>query len=139
MLISNGFNCWRIANFFFPRCSAWEVRSGRRNEKRTENRAERRPGAWGYRNSNGRTTPCATLRFQRNKNDPSVIVFSEIKRCQNPYSTHNFQKAKSAKRAQGLQGQRERSVKIKLKIKKTYFENKNNTILKIKDLAAKIK
>ena len=34
--------------------------------------------------------------------------------------------------------QRERSVKIKLKIKKTYFENKNNTILKIKDLAAKI-
>ena len=35
--------------------------------------------------------------------------------------------------------QRERSVKIKLKIKKTYFENKNNTILKIKDLAAKIK
>ena len=37
------------------------------------------------------------------------------------------------------QAQRERSVKIKLKIKKTYFENKNNTILKIKDLAAKIK
>ena len=35
--------------------------------------------------------------------------------------------------------QRERSVKIKLKIKKTYFENKNNTILKIKDLAAKMK
>ena len=34
---------------------------------------------------------------------------------------------------------RERSVKIKLTIKKTYFENKNNTILKIKDLAAKIK
>ena len=33
----------------------------------------------------------------------------------------------------------ERSVKIKLKIKNTYFENKSNTILKIKDLAAKIK
>ena len=33
----------------------------------------------------------------------------------------------------------ERSVKIKLKIKKTDFENKSNTILKIKDLAAKIK
>ena len=33
----------------------------------------------------------------------------------------------------------ERSIKIKLKIKKTYFENKSNTILKIKDLAAKIK
>ena len=33
----------------------------------------------------------------------------------------------------------ERSVKIKLKIKKTYFENKNNTILKIEDLAANIK
>ena len=38
-----------------------------------------------------------------------------------------------------LSRQRERSVKIKLKIKKTYFENKSNTILKIKDLAAKIK
>jgi len=35
----------------------------------------------------------------------------------------------------------ERSLKIKfnLKIKRTYFENKSNTILKIKDLAAKIK
>ena len=33
----------------------------------------------------------------------------------------------------------ERSVRIKLKIKKTYFENKSNTILKIKDLASKIK
>ena len=33
----------------------------------------------------------------------------------------------------------ERSVKIKLKIQKTYLENKSNTILKIKDLAAKIK
>ena len=37
------------------------------------------------------------------------------------------------------QVQRERSVKIKLNIEKTYFENKNNTILKIKDLAEKIK
>ena len=35
--------------------------------------------------------------------------------------------------------QRERSVKIKWKIKKTYFENWISTILKIKDLAAKIK
>ena len=34
---------------------------------------------------------------------------------------------------------RERSVKIKLKNKKIYFENKSNTILKIKDLAAKMK
>ena len=33
----------------------------------------------------------------------------------------------------------ERSIKIKLKIKKNYFENKSNTILKIKDLEAKIK
>ena len=33
----------------------------------------------------------------------------------------------------------ERSIKIKFKIKKTYFENKSNTILKIKDLAANIK
>ena len=35
--------------------------------------------------------------------------------------------------------QRERSVKIKLKIKRTYFENKIYTILKIKDLSARIK
>ena len=35
--------------------------------------------------------------------------------------------------AGAVRRQRERSVKIKLKIKKTYFENKNNTILKIKD------
>ena len=33
----------------------------------------------------------------------------------------------------------ERSVKIKLKIYKIYFENKSHTILKIKYLAAKIK
>ena len=33
-------------------------------------------------------------RFQRDKRDPSVIVFSEIKRCQLPHSTHFFQKAK---------------------------------------------
>ena len=33
----------------------------------------------------------------------------------------------------------ERSVKIELNINKTYFENKSNTILKFKDLAAKIK
>jgi len=33
----------------------------------------------------------------------------------------------------------ERSIKIELKIKKIYFENKSNTILKIKDLSAKIK
>ena len=38
-----------------------------------------------------------------------------------------------------LVSQRERSAKIKLKIKKTCFENQINTILKIKDLAAKIK
>ena len=34
-------------------------------------------------------------RFQSDKRDPSVIVFSEIKRCQLPYSTHFFQKAKN--------------------------------------------
>ena len=33
-------------------------------------------------------------RFQRDKSDPSVIVFSEIKRCQLPHSTQFFQKAK---------------------------------------------
>ena len=33
-------------------------------------------------------------RFQRDKRDPSVIVFSEIKRCQRPHSTQFFQKAK---------------------------------------------
>jgi hypothetical protein len=33
-------------------------------------------------------------RFQRDKSDPSVIVFSEIKRCQLLHSTQIFQKAK---------------------------------------------
>ena len=33
-------------------------------------------------------------RFQRNKSDPPVIVFSEIKRCQRPHSTHFFKKQK---------------------------------------------
>ena len=33
-------------------------------------------------------------RFQRDKSDPSVIVFSEIKRCQLSHSTQFFQKAK---------------------------------------------
>ena len=32
-------------------------------------------------------------RFQREKNDPSVIVFREIKRYQLPHSTQFFQKA----------------------------------------------
>ena len=32
-------------------------------------------------------------RFQRDKSDPSVIDFSEIKRCQLPHSTQFFQKA----------------------------------------------
>ena len=36
-------------------------------------------------------------RFQRNKSDPSVIVFSEIKRCQRPHFTQLFQKAKKLK------------------------------------------
>ena len=34
-------------------------------------------------------------RFQRNNSDPSVIVFSVIKRCQLPHSTQFFQKAKN--------------------------------------------
>ena len=38
--------------------------------------------------------PGAIDRFQTDKSDPSVIVFSEIKRCQLPHSTHFFQKAK---------------------------------------------
>ena len=33
-------------------------------------------------------------RFQRDKSALSVIVFSEIKRCQRPHSTQFFQKAK---------------------------------------------
>ena len=45
----------------------------------------------------------------------------------------------SSSRESASRCQRERSVKIKLKIKKIYFENKSNTILKIKDLAANIK
>ena len=51
--------------------------------------------------------------------------------------------ARAAQRGRRHQASRprqcERSVKIKLKILKTYFENKNNTILKMKDLAAKIR
>ena len=38
---------------------------------------------------------CTIDRFQRDKSDPSVIVFSEIKRCQRPHFTQFFQKAKS--------------------------------------------
>ena len=34
-------------------------------------------------------------RFQRDKSDPSVIVFSEIKRCQLPHFTQFFKKQKS--------------------------------------------
>ena len=34
-------------------------------------------------------------RFQRAKSEPSVIVFSEIKRCQLPHSTRFFKKQKS--------------------------------------------
>ena len=33
-------------------------------------------------------------RFWRDIIDPLVVVFSEIKRCQHPHSTQNFQKAK---------------------------------------------
>jgi hypothetical protein len=33
-------------------------------------------------------------RFQRDKSDPSVIIFWEIKRCQLPHSTKNFSKEK---------------------------------------------
>ena len=40
-------------------------------------------------------------RFQRDNSDPSVIVFSVIKRCQRPHSTQFFQKAKSPHTAPG--------------------------------------
>ena len=36
----------------------------------------------------------AVDRFQRDQSDPSVIVFSEIKRCQLPHVTQFFQKTK---------------------------------------------
>ena len=36
--------------------------------------------------------------FLRDKNDPSVIVFSEIKRCQLPHSTQFFKKQKTGTR-----------------------------------------
>ena len=41
-------------------------------------------------------------RFQRDKSDPSVIVFSEIKRCQLPHSTQFFKKQKSRRGWRGL-------------------------------------
>ena len=34
----------------------------------------------------------------RRDSDPSVIVLSEIKRCQHPHFTQNFQKAKEGRR-----------------------------------------
>ena len=37
---------------------------------------------------------CTIDRFQRDKSDPSVIVFSEIQCCQHPHFTQFFQKAK---------------------------------------------
>ena len=40
--------------------------------------------------------PVAIDRFQRDTSDPSVIVFSGIKRCQLPHFTRFFQKAKIA-------------------------------------------
>jgi len=44
--------------------------------------------------SAGAALPLLRLdRFQRDKSDPSVIVFSEIKRCQLPQFTQFFQKA----------------------------------------------
>ena len=46
-------------------------------------------------------------RFQRDKNDPSVIVFREIKRCQRPHSTQFFQKAKPRKVA-AIEAQKQR-------------------------------
>ena len=43
-------------------------------------------------------------RFQRDKRDPSVIVFSDLQRCQLPHSTQFFQKAKNV--APGLEASR---------------------------------
>ena len=40
-------------------------------------------------------------RFQRDKSDPSVIVFSEIKRCQLPHFTHFFFKKQKWESARG--------------------------------------
>ena len=40
-----------------------------------------------------RAAELAIDRFQRDKSDPSVIVFNETKRCQLPHSTQFFQKA----------------------------------------------
>ena len=41
------------------------------------------------------TEEVAFDRFQSDKSDPSVIAFSEIKRCQLPHSTRFFKKQKS--------------------------------------------
>ena len=67
--------------------------------------------------------------------------FAEILPIGRRVAAHSTQGERSGPgRLAGLQrAERERSVKIKLKIKKTCFENKSNTILKIKDLATKIK
>ena len=43
-------------------------------------------------------------RFQRDKRDPSVIVFSEIKRCQHPHFTQFFQKQKKVLKQPGTSG-----------------------------------
>ena len=40
-------------------------------------------------------------RFKRDTRDPSVIVFSEIQRCQNPQFTQIVQKAKKDQRPPG--------------------------------------
>ena len=45
-------------------------------------------------------------RFQRDKDDPSVIVFGEIQRCQNPDFTQFFSKAKKPVEAARLASRR---------------------------------
>ena len=55
--------------------------------------------------SAGAALPLLRLdRFQRDKSDPAVIVFSEIKRCQLPHSTQFFKKAKIRGPSPGFYG-----------------------------------
>ena len=70
-------------------------RVARRGEGAALRRSPRAPRL-GPRRPGGRASrlPAAVDRFQRDKSDPSVIVFSVIKRCQLPHSTQFFQEAK---------------------------------------------
>ena len=59
-----------------------------------------------FRPTRGAASSVTIDRFQKNRSDPSVVVLSEIKRCQLPHSTQFFQKAKMGASAPGTRGRR---------------------------------